>query len=121
MSNLVNHAKLELELLGEGDWIKSSVLKCVEAFSDAGHSGSSAEHTIYLLERLLRFQNLTPLTDRPQEWMEVGIHGDVTVWQNMRNSEAFSHDGGKHYYLLSEGGNDRNPFPLHESSPKYGK
>ena len=50
-----------------------------------------------------------PLTDDPYEWQ---YHGEDLwgskegIWQNKRNSEAFSNDGGQTYYLLSE--NDPN-------------
>ncbi len=58
-----------------------------------------------------------PLTDNPDEWML--IHEDVwegdVVWQSRRNSEAFSHDEGQTYYLLSEGGNAQTREPMHES------
>jgi hypothetical protein len=118
-SNLVIHARQELELLGNGPEINDHVLEIVKIFSRAGHSGSSAFYTIHILEQLLSFKNLTPLTDNPDEWIHVaeetwGSPGGV--WQNRRNGEAFSNDGGKTYYLLSEGGNDANRGPLHESA-----
>jgi hypothetical protein len=119
-SNLVIHARRELALLGNGPEINDHVLAMVKLFSEAGHSGSSAFYTIDLVVRLLHFQNLTPLTDDPEEWNFVGeeiwgIPGGI--WQSKRNGEAFSNDGGKTYYLLSEGGNDKNREPLHESAP----
>lgn len=114
MSKLVNHAERELELLGEDPWISKGVLRIVKEFADMGHSGSSAAHTVGLIHELLQFHNLTALTDDTSEWMLVA----TGVWQNTRRSEAFSHDEGKHYYLLSEGGSDQNPEPLHESVKK---
>ena len=65
-------------------------------------------------------RNLTPLTDNPDEWYfhdasVAGVEGGFC--QNIRNGEAFSHDGGKTYYLLSEGGNDKHREPLHTSDP----
>lgn len=119
-SNLVIHAVRELALLGNGPEVDDHVIEIVRIFSKAGHSGSSASYTIELISKLLRFENLTPLTDNPEEWQFVGeeiwgISGGI--WQNRRNSEAFSNDGGKTYYLLSEGGNDKNREPLHESVP----
>jgi hypothetical protein len=118
-SNLVIHARRELELLGNGPEINDHVLEIVKIFSRAGHSGSSAFYTIHILEKLLSFKNLTDLTDDPEEWMFIGedVWGAAGgVWQNRRNGEAFSNDGGKSYYLLSEGGNDQNREPLHESA-----
>lgn len=102
MSNLVEHARYELELLGEEPETIEGYLKVVQAFADMGHSGASAEVAIPTLERLLRFMNLTPLTDDPAEWEHHGevMFPPVGVWQSRRCSEAFSTDGGKTYHLV---------------------
>lgn len=114
MSNLVDHARRELELIGEDRETIDGYLKVVQAFADMGHSGGSASVAIPVLNELLQFKNLRALTNDPAEWMYHGPDmGDV--WQNIRNGEAFSNDGGKTYYLLSEGGHDGNRKPLHES------
>jgi hypothetical protein len=125
MSNLVEHAKRELALIGGEDdemqqLMNKNIIEMVEVFSKAGHSGFSAEHAIQTLEKLLRFENLTPLTDDPDEWNHV--HETVWgapngVWQNRRNSEAFSEDGGKTYYLLSENVQDSHSIrkTIHQS------
>jgi len=117
-SNLVAHARRELEALGNGPEIDDHVIAMVKIFASAGHSGSSAFYTIELLQKLLSFQNLTPLTDDPEDWIFVAeeVWGSPGgIWQNRRNGEAFSNDGGKTYYLLSEGGNDKHREPLHTS------
>lgn len=98
MSNLVEHAKRELALADNDVDFNECIIKAVEAFASYGHSGGSAAYAIPMLNALLLFKNLTPLTDDPKEWNEVGDG----VWQSARNSEAFSTDGGKTYYLLSE-------------------
>lgn len=118
-SNLVLHARRELELLGSQPEIDEHVMQIVEIFSRAGHSGSSAYYTIELISRLLSYQNLTPLTDNPDEWEchDEGVSGvPGGLWQNKRNGEAFSNDGGVTYYLLNEGANANNPLPLHHSN-----
>ena len=118
MSNLVDHARRELLLIGEDPETIDGYLEVVQAFADMGHSGMSAAIAIPTLSALLQFKNLKPLTDDPAEWY---FHGPEVwgaeggIWQNIRNSEAFSNDGGKTYYLLSEGGNDKNREPLHFS------
>lgn len=101
MGNLVDHAKRELALLGNEEDFNQSIIKAVEAFSDFGHSGGSASFAIPMLNDLLQFKNLSPLTDDPAEWMQVEM-GEENCWQSCRNPEAFSNDGGKTYYLLSE-------------------
>lgn len=114
-SPLVEHAKKELELLPETDVeFKESIVKAIQGFVTYGHSGGSAGVAIHMIHDLLQGKNLSPLTDDPKEWMSV----DVALWQSTRCHEAFSHDGGKTYYLLSEGGSALKPEPLHESEHK---
>ena len=104
-SNLMIHARRELELLGEEPEIVEGYLKMIQIFADMGHSGGSASVFVPTLTRLLWFKNLTPLTDDPDEWVHhtTEVWGEPGgVWQNVRNGEAFSDDGGKTYTLLSE-------------------
>lgn len=116
-SNLVQHARRELEMLGEDSYTINGYLEMITVFAKMGHSGGSASVFIPTLNQLLQFKNLMPLTNDPDEWMQVGsaVTGTFDIWQNRRNAEAFSHNGGQSYYLLSEGGNDKNPRPLHAS------
>lgn len=69
------------------------------------------------LGRLLRFENLAPLTDDPGEWNNVSDMAGHEMWQSRRCAEAFSSDGGKTYWLLSEGAHAENRMPLHDSAP----
>lgn len=115
-SNLVTHAKRELELLGEEPDVIKGYLKVIQAFADMDHSGVSSSVAIPVIHELLQFKNLTPLTNDPDEWV---FHGeDIAgvpggVWQNRRNSEAFSHNGGLTYYLLSERIDERGTRKFH--------
>lgn len=117
-SNLVKHARRELELLGEEQVTVDGYLKIIQAFADMGHSGGSAAVATSVLLELLRYNNLTPLTDDPKDWVEVGSD----IWQCGRNSEAFSMDGGATYYLISERVASLTPAnlsttPFHKSEP----
>jgi hypothetical protein len=118
-SNLVAHARRELILLGEDRDTIRGICRVVQAFADMGHSGSSAHATTQYLERLLRFQPLTDLTNDPGEWIDRHAEGltQSPLWQSRRNSEAFSTDGGKTYYLLSEqtAAGDIATTPLHHT------
>jgi hypothetical protein len=67
MSHLGSHARYELELVGEEPEIIDWYVKVVETFAEFGHTGESAEYTTRVLEQLLRYKNLTPLTDDPAE------------------------------------------------------
>lgn len=97
-SPLVQHAKRELELIGEEQETIDWYLEVIQAFVSYGHSGGSASVTIPTINELLQFKNLSPLTNNPHEWIQVA----EKQWQNVRNPEAFSDDGGVTHYLLSD-------------------
>lgn len=98
MSNLVKYAESELKLLGmspkgpknsPNTWVAQNVMKIVKEFSKGGHSGHSAGYTIGVLERVLKFEPLSPLTGEDSEWVEVG-NG---VFQNNRCPHVFKEKG----------------------------
>jgi hypothetical protein len=104
-SNLVEHARVELELIGEEPDTIDGYLKVLQAFADMGHSGGSTSVAIPVLFKLLCQKNLGPLTDDPNEWIfhDKNTYGSgQDLWQNKRNGEAFSLDAGKTYYIISE-------------------
>ncbi|SES03561.1 hypothetical protein [Streptomyces qinglanensis] len=113
-SPLVTHARRELALIGEDEWLTNGLCKVIEAFAAMGHSGFSAEHSALVLEKLLRFQPLSPLTDDPAEWIDRAQEmGGVPFWQNVRDSRSMSTDGGKTYTLV-----DEEPETIHTSQHK---
>lgn len=117
-SNLVAHARHELELLGEDRDVIDWYVRVVKAFASFGHSGGSAMATIPVLHDLFQYRALTPLTDDPDEWIDhTDASGGHPMWQNRRQSEAFSEDGGVTYYLLSEreAAGSLESTPLHRS------
>jgi hypothetical protein len=118
-SNLVAHARRELRIIGEDPDTIHGLCNVVQAFADMGHSGSSAHFASLYLDKLLRYQPLSELTDDPGEWIDRHAEGmtPVPMWQSDRNPEAFSDDGGKTYYLLSErqAAGDLATTPLHRS------
>jgi len=105
-SNIVEHARAELELIDEDPDVKAGYLNILQAFADMGHSGGSTSAAIPLVNELFMKRNLAPLTDNPDEWQ---FHSEEVwgepggIWQSKRNGEAFSKDGGKTYWLLSDG------------------
>jgi hypothetical protein len=107
--SLIEHAKKELALLNNDAAFNEAMIKAVEAFASYGHSGGSAAYAIPLLNDILQFKNVTPLTNDPKEWLD---HGDFT-WQSTRNPEAFSSDGGTTYYLLSDRDNYEDELPIY--------
>lgn len=111
-SNFVKHARRELELVGEEPRYIEWYLNVIRAYAAFGHSGGTLGATLSTLYALLQFQNLTPLTDNPNEWIDVAGYTGANpggVWQNIRNSEAFSYDNRQTYYLNSEGGKLKGP------------
>jgi hypothetical protein len=105
MSNLVNHAKFELEAARlfspDADYegmLGNSVMELVETFAKQGHSGMSAAITLDIFTRVASFKPLTPIGASPDEWNEVG----TGVWQNRRRSTTFSRDGGDTWYDIDD-------------------
>jgi hypothetical protein len=85
-----------------------SIVAAVAALSSYdGHSGGSMICAIEHLSELLRCKNLSPLTDDPEEWFQVG----PGMWQNTRSSDAFSSDSGRTYYRVGGSSDDRMPRP----------
>jgi hypothetical protein len=122
--NLVEHARRELELSGdlaEQPEYAESILAAVAGFASYdGHSGASALAAVEQLGKLLRFEALSPLTDSPAEWVHVAEQSGFPLWQSRRNSQAFSTDSGKSYYLLEERDRLRcsnDDAPRHATAP----
>lgn len=102
-SPLVAHARRELTGAGlfskESDYdgmLGEAVLDLVKTFASQGHSGFSAMTTLDIFDRVAKFKTLTPVTNDPEEWMDVG-NGQH---QSRRCPSFFSNDGGQTYYDL---------------------
>lgn len=98
--SLLDHAERELDLMGmedDGDMngmMRRHILHMVKEFSSEGHSGFSASYAIQVLEKLLKFEPITPLTGEDWEWNDVSeISGD-TLYQNARCGRVFKSSEG---------------------------
>ena len=107
---LREHAEREVELVGlldedsdYGGMVGRAVIELSALFGAQGHSGTSAAITLDVFEKVARFQNLSPLTSDPEDWIDQSEAFGRPMWQNRRNHQAFSKDGGTTWYLLSEG------------------
>lgn len=118
MSNLVEHARRELDLIGEDPVYSASLVAAVGAFASFGHSGGSAAMAIEQLHTLLSFGNLAPLTDDPEDWYDHGEMSGTPLWQNQRNSACFSEDAGKTYWNVNDPKNDNGDLPRYTSAAK---
>ena len=102
--NLVKHALRELVDLDEPAMAKS-MADAVRMFSAYGHSGGSVGYAINTIAALLNFENLSPITSDPAEWVKHGLaqwDGANPIWQNRRNPRIFSTDGGQTHYNLDK-------------------
>ncbi len=102
MSNLLKHAKKELELSGVdediyGDMTSKAVLELVEVFAKQGHSGMSAGYVRSLFNKVANYEPLTPLTGEDEEWEDVSEYGDKGTFQNKRCSNVFKGADGLAY------------------------
>jgi hypothetical protein len=102
--SMVEHARRELERLGEDPGLSQNLIACIAVFAAFGHSGGSALVAIDHLTRLLRQQALTPLTADPAEWADRSAESGTVLWQNLRDGRAFSDDAGATHWLLGTGG-----------------
>lgn len=134
VSNLIKHANTELDFLGypplritvEGEifdaenTMRRDILNIITLFASQGHSGFSGHYLAETVYKLMKFEPLAPISDEPDEWFfhgaeESGHKGGM--WQNKRQGEAFSHDGGRTYYLLSEP--KKLGWKLYRKMPKW--
>lgn len=102
-ANSVSYARRELDIVykdtPDGERMGyDEVLEMVRVFSSQGHSGFSAAWTTNTLERLLRFEPLTPLTGEDSEWNEIGAEGEIPLFQNNRCSHVFKDGKDGHAY-----------------------
>jgi hypothetical protein len=106
-SELVTHARRELAAIGETAEMTEKYVDVVKAFEKMELDGGGVQLGIAVITGILEFTNLGPLTDNPDEWHQ----HDENTWQNVRNGEAFSSDGGRTYTLLSERAHGMNTAP----------
>lgn len=92
-----------------------NIMEVIRAFDKGEHSGFSAGLAIKAIDRLLRYQPLTHLTLKDDEWIEVS----KGVYQNVRASNVFMEkdkfDG--HPYCLD--GPDGKPVSLKDYPYAY--
>jgi len=103
MSNIIEYAKSELDRIGmteDGDEYnamgRNAILELVEKFAEQGHSGFSASYVTNCLEKLLRWEPLSPLTGEDSEWTLLE-YDDETRYQNKRCSRVFKDSDGRAY------------------------
>lgn len=98
-SNMESFAESELARIGgDGDGMQAEmnrhILKMVREFGREGHSGFSASYAVSILEKLLRFEPLTPLTGDDDEWNDISDMNGAPLWQSRRCSHVFKGTDG---------------------------
>lgn len=107
-SALYEYAKKELERIEKGckdeeslsmqQAIDKNILELIDVFSNQHHSGFTATYVIDILQRLLHYKPLTPLTGEDDEWEDVTSYGyDTPTFQNKRCSAVFKDDRGAYW------------------------
>ena len=93
MSNLIEHAKIELDVIGlredsEDEMnvaMRNHILHMVTEFAKEDHSGFSASYVINILTKLFSYKPLSPLTGDDSEWINVG---DMHFWEWINNEKT---------------------------------
>lgn len=104
-SHLAKKARYELEKIGERPELIDWYCRVLDEFSLLSHWGTSAEVEIPILKDLLEEKPLSPLTDDPSEWVyhtEEVFGIPLGIWQNKRDSRAFSDDNRKTYFYFED-------------------
>lgn len=98
--SLIEYAECELDYAGLGDadsdyggMLKTAALDLIRVFAEQGHSGASAAMVTGIVERLMRFEPLTPLTGADDEW-NILDYDDHLYAQNRRCSRVFKRADG---------------------------
>jgi hypothetical protein len=104
MTALGDHAIYELDYQGIVDPDRANIITIVGTF--ANYTDPVAREAI--LQKvllLLQFKPLTPLTNELAQWVDRSpTLGGNPLWQSKRDPDAWSHDGGAHYFYASQTG-----------------
>ena len=74
-----------MEIANKRIGAERAVKELLLVFQKQGHSGYSAQITAKIFYQLIKGEPLTPLTDNPDEWMEIADG----IFQNRRISHVF--------------------------------
>ena len=93
---LENNCKDDEEALKMQKLVTKDIMEIFEIFRSQQHSGFSASYIIELLDRLLRYIPVSPLTGEDDEWNKVEYTDDI-CYQNKRCPSVFKDSSGKAY------------------------
>lgn len=78
--------------------IDEDILNVIQKFYEQGHTGYTAGYVLGILERLLRFKPITPLTGEADEWEDCSQFGFEDK-QNKRCPSVFKRPDGTAYWV----------------------
>lgn len=91
--------KLDQEEFDYGNECGKAVYELCKVFAEQGHSGYSASITLNLFKKLMIEEGiLSPLTNDPEEWMDISEMSNSPLWQSKRDFSCFSDDNLETYY-----------------------
>lgn len=93
--NNVEYTKKELAVLGitpeTENGMYDHIIGMVEKFNKENHSGFSGNYALNVLNKVLRYEPVTPLTGAEEEWKET--FAGSGIFQNMRCFHVFRENG----------------------------
>lgn len=98
--NLLEHADRELPPDATDEMqalMNQQVRELLLVFGSHGHSGFSASYATTVLEKLLRYEPIRPLTGEESEWHQLDYNDDMRA-QNRRCGEVFRRADGTAYH-----------------------
>lgn len=87
--------------------VTKDILDIYKVFSNQQHSGYSASYILGLLDRLLRYIPVSPLTGEESEWNKLDYNDDV-CYQNKRCPQVFKDSEGRAYNVEGKAFSDDN-------------
>ncbi len=106
MSNMLEWAKKELDLIGLTDedsyngMMRKHLLHMVEEFCEEGHSGFSANYAVNILSKLFKYEPLSPLTGKDDEWNNISDFSGKPWFQNKRDTRVFKDSKDSKAYFI---------------------
>ncbi|MGW4487846.1 hypothetical protein ACWEOE_28860 [Amycolatopsis sp. NPDC004368] len=109
MTALGDHAIAELDHEGITDPVRAAIVMIVGTYADL--TDANIETAKGIVELLLQFKALSPLTNDPGEWQaRTDIVSGQEVWQSKRWPDAWTYDSSfRGYFLMSEHNGDGTP------------
>lgn len=100
MTALGDHAIAELDYQGIVDPDRANIITIVGTYAE--YDDADRPDIIAKVNTLLQFKPLTALTNDPAEWTDrSSLVGGQPLWQSTRDPDAWSHDGGHHFWYMS--------------------